>query len=87
MVVSVLVLISLVGSTAKYSLFLDCEFERCSGCLGCNVLKISIKSNCPIVSLRIFAVSIFLKDLSTDVRGVLKLLLLLRLLLLTLEVC
>ena len=41
---------------------------------GCNVLKISIKSNCSIVSFRIsVAFLIFcLKDLSTDVSGVLK---------------
>ena len=41
---------------------------------GCNVLKISIKSNCSVVPFRIFfALLIFyLEDLSTDVSRVLK---------------
>ena len=45
-----------------------------SGFFGCNVLKISIKSNCSIVSFRI-SVSLlifYVDDLSIDVSGVFK---------------
>ena len=46
---------------------------------GCNILKISIKSNCSTVSWRISCLVDFcLEDLSVDVGGVLNLLLLLR---------
>ena len=51
------------------------HFKRmCIEFCGCNVLKISIKSNCSIVPFRIFfALLIFyLEDLSTDVSRVLK---------------
>ena len=53
-----------------------CALEKnvYSAFLGCNVLKISIKSNCSIVLFRIsVALLIFcLKDLFIDVSGVLK---------------
>ena len=44
------------------------------GFFGCNVLKISTKSNCSIVSFRISVALLILclEDLSIDVSGVLK---------------
>ena len=53
-----------------------CTLEKnvYSGFFGCNVLKISIKSNCSIVSFRISVALLILclEDLSIDVSGVLK---------------
>ena len=55
------------------TLFLGCDFERYFGFFGCNVLKISIKSNSSIVSFKISVALIFcLEDLSIDVSRVLK---------------
>ena len=54
----------------------SCALEKnvYSGFFGCNVLKISIRSNCSIVTFRIsVALLIFcIEDLSIDVSGVLK---------------